>query len=67
MVGIYVYNFMKNRREDLIQSEDEKSNSNDENIQEENNIQHAIKLRLNKDTKTEFYRKLQVLNDRIEV
>ena len=67
MVGIYVYNFMKNRSEDLIQSEDEKSNSNDENIQEENNIQHAIKLRLNKDTKTEFYRKLQVLNDRIEV
>ena len=58
---------MKNRSEDLIHSEDEKSNSNDENIQEENNIQHAIKLRLNKDTKTEFYRKLQVLNDRIEV
>ena len=51
----------------MIHSEDEKSNSNDENIQEENNIQHAIKLRLNKDTKTEFYRKLQVLNDRIEV
>jgi hypothetical protein len=38
------------------------------NIDEkDDNVKHAIQLRLTKDTKTDFYRKLQQLNDRIAV